>query len=97
MNQLIKFINESKKSKLHPVELSARAHYKFESIHPFGDGNGRIGRLVMIHIIWHTSYPMLVIEYQKRVPYYKAFTKGEDGFVDYFLRRYLAVHKKRIG
>ena len=41
MNKLIEFVN---KSKLNPVELVARAHYKFESIHPFGDGNGRIGR-----------------------------------------------------
>ncbi len=93
MDKLIEFIN---KSKLNPVELSARAHYKFESIHPFGDGNGRIGRLFMNHILWHASYPMLIIEYKKRASYYKAFLKGEEAFVDYFLRRYLAVHKKRL-
>ena len=39
MSQIIEFVN---KSKLNPVELAARAHYTFESIHPFGDGNGRI-------------------------------------------------------
>ena len=93
MNKLIEFIN---KSKLNPVELAARAHYKFESIHPFGDGNGRIGRLLMNHILWHTGYPMLIIEYKKRASYYKAFPKGEEVFVDYFLRRYLSVHKKRL-
>ncbi len=93
MNKLIIFINNSK---INPVELAARSHYRFESIHPFGDGNGRIGRLLMNHILWHAGYPMLIIEYKKRSSYYKAFRKGEEGFIDYFLRRYLAVHKKRL-
>ncbi len=93
MNQLIKFINQSK---INPAELSAKAHYRFEQIHPFGDGNGRIGRLLMNHILWHNNYPMLIIEYKKRKSYYRALQKGEEGFVNYFLRRYLAVHKKRL-
>jgi hypothetical protein len=38
----------------------------------------------------------LIIEYKKRNSYYKAFTKGEDGFLNYFLRRYLAIHKGRL-
>lgn len=93
MDRLIEFVN---KSKLNPVELAARAHYKFESIHPFGDGNGRIGRLLMNHILWNADYPMLIIEYKKRKYYYNAFPKGQEAFVDYFLKRYLAVHKKRL-
>jgi len=93
MNRLTEFVN---KSKLNPVELAARAHYKFEAIHPFGDGNGRIGRLLMNYILWHKNYPMLIIEHKKRTSYYKAFPKGQEAFVDYFLRRYLAVHKRRI-
>ena len=92
MNNLLEFAN---KSKLNPVELAARIHYKFETIHPFGDGNGRIGRLLMNYILWHSGYPMLIIEYKKRASYYKAFPKGQEAFVDYFLRRYLSFHKKR--
>lgn len=93
MDNLIEFINTSK---LNPVELAARVHYKFESVHPFGDGNGRIGRLLMNYILWHAGYPMLIIEYKKRAFYYKAFPKGQEAFVNYFLRRYLAAHKKRF-
>ena len=92
MNAFIKFLN---KAKINPVELAARVHYKFEKIHPFGDGNGRIGRLIMNYILWHNQYPMLIIEYKKRRSYYKALQKDEEGFTTYFLRRYLAVHKKR--
>ena len=91
LTQLNTFVNESK---LDPVELAARAHYMFEKIHPFGDGNGRIGRLLMNYILWKNGYPMLIIEYKKRKSYYKALQRTEEGFVNYFIRRYIAVHKK---
>lgn len=93
MKDFFKFVREAK---LNPVELAARAHYKFEKIHPFGDGNGRIGRLIMNHILWFSGYPMIIIEYTKRKSYYKALQRNENGFVNYFLRRYLAIHKKRL-
>lgn len=96
VEELIKdFFKFLKEAKLNSVELAARAHYRFEKIHPFGDGNGRIGRLMMNYILWHNGYPMLIIEYNKRKSYYKALQKDEIGFTNYFLRRYLAVHKKR--
>jgi len=95
MKKLIAFINEEL-GKMNPIELAARSHYQFEKIHPFGDGNGRIGRLLMNYIIWHNDYPMLIIEYKKRKSYYKALQGDEERFLRYFIRRYLAVHKKRL-
>lgn len=95
MKELVIFLNNAKKERMNPVEIAGRAHYKFERIHPFGDGNGRIGRLLMNHILWHNGYPMLIIEYKKRRSYYASLNKGEDGFLQYFIKRYLAVHKKR--
>jgi Fic family protein len=90
---LVDFI---KKSKIHPVELAARAHYRFEKIHPFGDGNGRIGRLIMNHILWYEDFPMIIIEVKKRKAYYKALQKDEESFVKYFFRTYLSAHKRWI-
>ncbi|MBU3923506.1 MAG: Fic family protein [Nanoarchaeota archaeon] len=93
MTSLIKSIENKK---INTVELSAKIHYRFEKIHPFGDGNGRIGRLLMNHILWHSGYPILIIEYKKRKSYYKALQKKEEDFVKYFIRRYLSVHKKLL-
>ena len=95
MRELVGFINKNL-DKLNSVELSAKAHYRFEKIHPFGDGNGRVGRLLMNYILWHTGYPMIIIEYKKRKSYYKALTKDEEGFVSYFIKRYLSTHKNRL-
>ena len=94
MKEFFAFVN---RSNLNSVELAARAHYRFEKIHPFGDGNGRVGRLIMNHILWHSGYPIIIIEYKKRRAYYKALEKDEENFVKYFVRKYLSIHKKRLG
>ncbi len=93
MNDFFEWYNKNKKI-TNPVELAARAHYKFEKIHPFGDGNGRIGRLIIAYVLRRENYPILIIEYKKRKSYYHALAKSEDNFVNYFIRRYLKVHKK---
>ena len=94
MKEFFKFYNKNKK--LNPVELAGRIHYKFETIHLFGDGNGRVGRMIMNYILWHNKQPILIIEYKKRNSYYKALQKGEEKFLNYFIRRYLKIYERYL-
>jgi len=89
------------KNKLHPVELAAIAHLKFVTIHPFGDGNGRISRLIMNFILNRKNYPMLDIPYEGRNSYYNALershVKKEDRiFLQWFIKRYIKEHKRYL-
>lgn len=89
------------KDKLHPIELAALAHLRFVTIHPFGDGNGRITRLVMNFILNRKKYPMLDIPYERRNSYYNALErsqvkKDEKIFLKWFVRRYVKEHKQYL-
>lgn len=87
------------KTRTHPVELAALVHLKFVTIHPFGDGNGRISRLMMNFALHKSGYPMLNIEYKNRSAYYGALersqlSKEERIFTNWFFRRYLREFKR---
>ena len=61
---------------LNPLILAAIFHEKFERIHPFYDGNGRTGRILLNLILIKNSFPPLIIENSKRNSYYEVLTKG---------------------
>jgi hypothetical protein len=44
---------------MHPVEFGALAMFKFLSVHPFVDGNGRMGRVMLNLILYRGGYPMV--------------------------------------
>ena len=49
--------------KLHPIERAALFHLKFEGIHPFVDGNGRTGRLILNLMLLQAGYPPINVKY----------------------------------
>ena len=57
----------------HIVECIALFHLKFESIHPFIDGNGRTGRLLMNLQLIQNGLPPISVKYEDRRRYYEAF------------------------
>lgn len=65
--------NEKRKKNMHPIERIARFHLEFEGIHPFIDGNGRTGRLILNLDLIQNGYPAINVKFADRKKYYAAF------------------------
>ena len=70
MEQLLIDFNKSTE---HIVTKLARFHIEFESIHPFIDGNGRTGRLIVNLELMKAGFPPIDIKFTDRIAYYNAF------------------------
>ena len=55
-----------------------RFHLVFETIHPFCDGNGRIGRVVMNYQLESLGYPPIIVQNKEKKFYYDAFRLYRD-------------------
>ncbi|MEK6857596.1 MAG: Fic family protein [Nanoarchaeota archaeon] len=77
MNLLLKWL-ENNKDKLHPLVLGAVFHHKFERIHPFMDGNGRTGRILLNIILLRCKHPPIIIHRKEREEYLKVLRKADQ-------------------
>ena len=68
-----KLVEEFDNKKLHPIESAALFHLKFEGVHPFVDGNGRTGRLMLNLFLMQKGYPPINVKFSDRRRYYNCF------------------------
>lgn len=62
---------------LDPITRALLVHLEFVTIHPFTDGNGRLGRLLMNYALLSTGLPWVTIRSDERVPFFKAIEKAQ--------------------
>lgn len=65
--------------KLDVIEFASIFHHKFVHIHPFQDGNGRVGRLLMNIFLLHYGFPLTIIQKNDRQKYYRVLSAADVG------------------
>lgn len=60
------------------VDKIAKFHLQFETIHPFNDGNGRIGRVVINYQLYRLGFPGIIIRDKEKTVYYHSFVEYRD-------------------
>ncbi len=74
MQKLIEWHEAAKR--LHPIERAAQLHTRFVKIHPFVDGNGRTGRLLLNFELMKSGYPPAIIRKEDRLAYYDSLDEA---------------------
>ena len=76
VSELLEELNEVPKEKA--LTAAAYFHAKFENIHPFADGNGRTGRILMNYFLLLHDHPPVIIHEEDRKDYYAALEAWDE-------------------
>jgi len=104
ISHLLKKLTEwydDNKSKYPALVLGAVVHNQFENIHPFRDGNGRVGRILLNNILIKHGLPPINIDIKNRAEYYatlKAYESSKDlkPAIELYMKEYKSL-KKELG
>ena len=89
---------EELESGRHPFELAIIFHHEFEVIHPFSDGNGRVGREILNYMLMRTKFPKLLFLGEDRGEYINALKLGDENrYSDMVGKFYYIIMKQRYG
>ncbi len=92
--ELERLFEEVKDTSLHIFEASAIFHMRLVSIHPFHDGNGRVGQLMHNLMLWRESMPMIIFPASRKKEYFSSLeechlTNSARAFIDFMKKIYL--------
>jgi len=98
LNELIKWY-ENNRHKYPALILAAVVHNQFENIHPFRDGNGRVGRLLLNNILLKNDLPPVNIELKDRLEYYQTLQEYEKNknikpTIEFLIKEYKKTKKE---
>ena len=97
LNELVKWYKKNR-NKYPALVLAAVVHNHFETIHPFRDGNGRVGRLLLNNILLKHKLPPVNIELKNRGEYYDALQEYQKNrnirpMIELILKEYRLLKK----
>jgi Fic family protein len=104
LTKIIDFYYKRLKENYHPYEEAVMFHYFFETIHPFSDGNGRVGREIFNFMLMKKGYPKLLFLGKDRDNYILALKNGNNDrfvemisiFADIIINQRLAILRNRL-
>jgi Fic family protein len=76
MQELVVHYNSDMKTPF--IHKIASLHAEFESIHPFIDGNGRIGRVINNYLLFREGFPPIIVRNKEKAAYYSAFHSFDE-------------------
>ncbi len=92
MGKLFKWFKKEKK--MHPLQKAAHFHGRFEKIHPFEDGNGRVGRFLINVSLITEGYAPLIVRKSQRTAYLKCLQDFDNSYTQNLERFLLDKYKK---
>lgn len=100
LKELVKWYEENK-NKYPALILGSVIHNQFENIHPFRDGNGRVGRILLNNIIIKHGLPPVNIDFKNRAEYYESLQEYEKNHnlkptIELYMKEYTSL-KKQLG
>jgi Fic family protein len=98
LNELVEWYNKNK-DRYPALILASVVHNQFENVHPFRDGNGRVGRLLLNNILLKNKLPPVNIDFKNRAEYYHSLQEYEKNHnlrptIDLILKEYKLLRKR---
>ena len=96
IDNLLSLYRRQDNENCHPLLLAAWLHHRFEQIHPFQDGNGRVGRAILTwHLVKNGFFP-IVISRDDRTEYIDALEQADAGNLAHLINLFVNLEKDVI-